>query len=80
MTAHWYVLHSKPMKEALLWEQLSLQGIESYYPCISHSSRQCPCSQDEALFPRLCLWICGSGTNQPVHSAMDAGRGGHRFL
>ncbi len=34
MTAHWYVLHSKPTKEALLWEQLSLQGIESYYPCI----------------------------------------------
>lgn len=34
MTAHWYVLHSKPMKEALLWEQLSLQGIEGYFPCI----------------------------------------------
>ncbi len=34
MTAHWYVLHSKPMKEALLWEQLNLQQIESYYPCI----------------------------------------------
>jgi transcription elongation factor/antiterminator RfaH len=34
MTEHWYVLHSKPLKEALLWEQLSLQNIESYYPCI----------------------------------------------
>jgi transcription elongation factor/antiterminator RfaH len=34
MTAHWYVLHSKPMKESLLWEQLGLQQIESYYPCI----------------------------------------------
>lgn len=34
MSAHSYVLHSKPAKEALLWEQLSLQGIESYYPCI----------------------------------------------
>jgi transcription elongation factor/antiterminator RfaH len=34
MTAQWYVLHSKPLKEALLWEQLSLQNIESYYPCI----------------------------------------------
>jgi transcription antitermination factor NusG len=34
MAAHWYVLHSKPMKEAFLWEQLSLHQIESYYPCI----------------------------------------------
>jgi transcription antitermination factor NusG len=34
MTAHWYVLHSKPMKEAFLWEQLSLHRIESYFPCI----------------------------------------------
>ena len=48
MSAHWYVLHSKPMKEALLWEQLSLQGIESYYPCIrvqpvsSHARRMKP--------------------------------------
>jgi transcriptional antiterminator RfaH len=34
MTAQWYVLHSKPMKEALLWEQLNLHQIESYYPRI----------------------------------------------
>jgi transcription elongation factor/antiterminator RfaH len=34
MTAHWYVLHSKPMKEAFLWEQLSLHQIECYYPYI----------------------------------------------
>jgi transcriptional antiterminator RfaH len=34
MTAQWYALHSKPMKEALLWEQLSLHEIESYYPRI----------------------------------------------
>lgn len=34
MTAQWYVLHSKPMKEALLWEQLRLQQIECYYPCL----------------------------------------------
>jgi transcription antitermination factor NusG len=34
MTAHWYVLHSKPMKEAFLWEQLSLHRIESFFPCI----------------------------------------------
>jgi transcription antitermination factor NusG len=34
MTAQWYVLHSKPMKEALLWEQLRLHQIDGYYPCI----------------------------------------------
>jgi transcription antitermination factor NusG len=34
MTSHWYALRSKPMKEALLCEQLSLNHVESYYPRI----------------------------------------------
>ena len=34
MTPQWYALHSKPIKEALLWEQLSLNEIEGYYPRI----------------------------------------------
>jgi hypothetical protein len=34
MTARWYALHSKPMKEVLLWQQLSLHEIEGYYPCL----------------------------------------------
>jgi transcription antitermination factor NusG len=34
MTPQWYALHCKPMKEALLWEQLSLHEIEGYYPRI----------------------------------------------
>jgi len=34
MTVQWYVLRSKPMKETLLLEQLSLHNIEGYYPCI----------------------------------------------
>lgn len=48
MTAQWYALHSKPMKEALLWQQLCLQEIECYYPCIrvqpvsSHARRLMP--------------------------------------
>jgi transcription elongation factor/antiterminator RfaH len=48
VAAHWYVLHSKPLKEAFLWEQLSLHRIESYYPCIqvrapsSHARRVRP--------------------------------------
>ena len=28
----WYVMRSKPNKESFLWEQLSLQNIECYYP------------------------------------------------
>lgn len=34
MEASWYVLHSKPNKEALLWEQLLTREIETFYPRI----------------------------------------------
>ena len=34
MTAQWYALYSKPMKEHLVREQLELHQIESYYPCL----------------------------------------------
>ena len=34
MTAQWYALRSKPMKEALLSEQLRLHQMDGYYPCI----------------------------------------------
>ena len=34
MTAQWYALQSKPMKESLLYEQLKLRAIECYYPFI----------------------------------------------
>ena len=34
MSAQWYALNSKPMKEAFLSSQLLLKGIESYFPCI----------------------------------------------
>jgi transcriptional antiterminator RfaH len=30
----WYVAHSKPRNEELLWKQLCLRNLESYYPCI----------------------------------------------
>jgi transcription antitermination factor NusG len=30
----WYVVHTKPQKEALLWEQFCLRGVETYYPSI----------------------------------------------
>jgi transcriptional antiterminator RfaH len=32
MSTQWYVLRSKPNKESLLWEQLSIHNIETYYP------------------------------------------------
>jgi transcription antitermination factor NusG len=34
MTAYWYVLHSKPNNEELLWGQLSSRKVEAYYPRI----------------------------------------------
>ncbi len=30
----WYAIHSKPRKEDLLCEQLELNNIETYYPCV----------------------------------------------
>jgi transcriptional antiterminator RfaH len=34
MTAQWYALHSKPMKESLLWSQLCHHQVEGFYPCL----------------------------------------------
>jgi transcription antitermination factor NusG len=34
MPAHWYVLRSKPNKETLLWEQLSIRNVETFHPQI----------------------------------------------
>ena len=51
MTAQWYVLHSKPMKEALLCEQLRLQQIEGYYPCIRVQPVNSHVRRAKAYFP-----------------------------
>jgi len=32
MNLKWYVLHSKPNKEMILWRELVARGIECYYP------------------------------------------------
>lgn len=32
MNIEWYALHSKPNKEELLWDQLNLHGVETYFP------------------------------------------------
>ena len=34
MTERWYVLHSKPRKEDLLWEQLRIRKVEAFNPRI----------------------------------------------
>ena len=34
MTIRWYVLHSKPNNEQLLWVQLSNRKVETFYPRI----------------------------------------------
>jgi len=34
MSAQWYALQSKPMKEGFLADQLRLKGIESYFPAL----------------------------------------------
>lgn len=32
MSLKWYAIRSKPRKEDMIWQQLSAQGVESYYP------------------------------------------------
>lgn len=34
MPVNWYVLHSKPNKEELLWEQLVIRKVEAFFPRI----------------------------------------------
>jgi transcription antitermination factor NusG len=34
MSSNWYVLHSKPNKEELLWGQLGIRKVETFYPRI----------------------------------------------
>ena len=34
MSVNWYVLRSKPNKEILLWEQLQIRKVETFYPQI----------------------------------------------
>ncbi|MCE9644882.1 MAG: hypothetical protein K8S20_02700 [Chloroflexi bacterium] len=34
MPVNWYVLRSKPNKETLLWEQLNIRNVETFYPQI----------------------------------------------
>lgn len=52
MTHQWYALYSKPMKEALLWEQLQLHQIESYYPRLQVQPATSRTRKVKPYFPR----------------------------
>lgn len=51
MPARWYVLHSKPNKEELLWEQLTLRKVEVFYPRIRVHPVNPRARQVRAYFP-----------------------------
>lgn len=51
MPARWYVLHSKPNKEELLWEQLTLRNVEVFYPRIRVHPVNPRARQVRAYFP-----------------------------
>src|SRR5688572_18335681 len=51
MSARWYVLHSKPNKEELLWEQLTLRNLEVFYPRIRVHPVNPRARQVRAYFP-----------------------------
>jgi transcription antitermination factor NusG len=51
MSARWYVLHSKPNKEELLWEQLTLRNIEVFYPRLRVHPVNPRARQVRAYFP-----------------------------
>ena len=47
----WYVAHSKPRNEELLWKQYCLRNIESYYPCIKVRTVNPRARQVQPYFP-----------------------------
>jgi transcription elongation factor/antiterminator RfaH len=51
MLERWYVIHSKPHKEGLLSEQLSVRKIENYYPCLHVRPVNPRCHKIKPYFP-----------------------------
>jgi len=51
MPTNWYVLHSKPNKEKLLWEQLSIREVETFYPQIRVQPANPRARKVKAYFP-----------------------------
>lgn len=51
MSANWYVLHSKPNKEELLWDQLLIRKVETFYPRIQVQPVNPRSRKVKAFFP-----------------------------
>jgi transcriptional antiterminator RfaH len=47
----WYVAHSKPRSEELLWKQFLLRKLEAYYPCIKVQPANPRCRTVQPYFP-----------------------------
>jgi transcription antitermination factor NusG len=47
----WYVAHSKPRNEELLWKQFCLRNFEAYYPCIKVQTVNPRARQVQPYFP-----------------------------
>jgi transcription antitermination factor NusG len=48
---HWYVMHSKPQKEALLRERLRIQRIEAYLPSLRVKPVNPRARKEQPFFP-----------------------------
>ena len=47
----WYALHCKPRKERVVYEQLLVQAIDAFFPCILSKDTNRSRFKPEALFP-----------------------------
>lgn len=47
----WYVAHSKPRNEDLLWKQFHLRNFESYFPCLKTKTVNPRARQVQPYFP-----------------------------
>ena len=51
MTVRWHVLHSKPKKEAILWQQAQAQGFETFFPRLQVNSTNPRARKIKPYFP-----------------------------
>ena len=70
----WYLIHTKPSREALAQDNLERQGFEVYYPRLKQwvQWRKQPTERVTALFPRYLFLHLDEGRQslRPVHSTI----------
>src|SRR5471032_3356616 len=70
----WYLVHTKPSREAVAQENLERQGFEVYFPRLKHFVRWGGRSRERvtALFPRYLFLNLDEGRQslRPVHSTL----------